>query len=361
MLLRSFGLIVCYSTLILAGRDFYKILGVKKSSTTKEIKSAYRKLAKQLHPDKNVDDPEAESKFQDLGAAYEALSDKEKRSKYDRGGEDALKDEGQGGGGFDPFGGFSDFFGGGFGGGQQRQRGKPQGDHVTMKLDVTLEEVYNGEFIEIVRYKPVAKEAAGKRKCNCREEMQTVQIGPGRYQMIPKKVCEECANVNLVLEERELETEVEQGIPDGFDEAKFHGEGEPEIDGDPGDLQIIYKIVKHDTYERRGNDLYANMTIGLPDAMTGFRSEITQLDGRKLVIKRDEVTWPGMKLRIKGEGMPDYRDNTRVGNLVLTFDVQFPRGKFSQTSEMNDMINELKASGGKEFITPTIYNGLQGF
>lgn len=179
--------------------------------------------------------------------------------------------------------------------------------------------------------------------------------------MIPKKVCEECANVNLVLEERELETEVEQGIPDGFDEAKFYGEGEPEIDGDPGDLQIIYNIVKHDTYERRGNDLYANMTIGLPDALTGFRSEITQLDGRKLVIKRDEVTWPGMKLRIKNEGMPDYRDNTRVGNLVLTFDVQFPRGKFSQTSEMNDMINELKASGGKEFIKPKIYNGLQGF
>ena len=63
---------------------------------------------------------------------------------------------------------------------------------------------------------------------------------------------------------------------------------------------------------------HANMTIGLPDALTGFRSEITQLDGRKLVIKRDEVTWPGMKLRIKNEGMPDYRDNTRVGNLVLT-------------------------------------------
>ena len=154
MLLRSFGLIVCYSTLILAGRDFYKILGVKKSATTKEIKSAYRKLARELHPDKNTDDPDAEKKFQDLGAAYEALSDKETRKKYDRGGEEALKEDGQGGG--DPFGGgfggFESFFGGfGFGGGQ-RQRGKPQGDHLVMKLDVTLEEVYNGEFIEIVRY-----------------------------------------------------------------------------------------------------------------------------------------------------------------------------------------------------------------
>lgn len=148
--------------------------------------------------------------------------------------------------------------------------------------------------------------------------MQTIQIGPGRYQMIPKKVCDECANVNLVLEERTLETEVEHGIPDGFDETKFYGEGEPEIDGDPGDLQIIYNIVKHETYERRGNDLYANMTISLPDALTGFKTEIKQLDGRKLSIKREEVTWPGMKLRIKGEGMPDYRDNTRKGNLVLT-------------------------------------------
>ena len=293
-----------------ADRDFYKILGVPKSATTKQIKSAYRKLAKELHPDKNKGDPTAESKFQDLGAAYEVLSDKEKREIYNKHGEEGLKEGGQGGGGGDPFadffgggfgGGFGDFFG--FGGGRQQQRGKPKGESIDMPIDITLEEVYNGEFIEIVRYKPVAKPAKGTRKCNCREEMKTIQLGPGRFQMVPKKVCDECPNVEFKLEERQLEMEVEVGTEHGFDETKFYGEGEPEIDGDYGDLKFIYNIMPHKTFERRGNDLYTNMTISLPEALVGFQTTFTQLDGRKLSVKRDEVTWPGMKMRVKNEGI----------------------------------------------------------
>lgn len=351
---------------ILAGRDFYKILGVSKSATTKQIKSAYRKLAKQLHPDKNRDDPKASEKFQDLGAAYETLTDKDKRAIYDQHGEEGLKDGGAGQGGGDPFG---DFFGGGFGGfesffgfgGGQKQRGKPKGDTIVMPIDITLEEVYNGEFIEIVRYKPVAKPEAGTRKCNCREEMKTIQMGPGRFQMVPKRVCDECPNVKLVLEERQLEMEVEIGTEQGFDETKFFGEGEPEIDGDPGDLQFEYNILPHKTFERRGNDLYTNMTISLNEALVGFSATFTQLDNRKLSIKRDEVTWPGMKMRVKNEGMPDYRDNTRKGNLIITFDVQFPRGKFSESAQLSEMLAELKAAGGKDFGEPKIYNGLRGY
>jgi len=353
------------TTIILAsGRDFYKILGVPKSATTKQIKSAYRKLAKELHPDKNRDDKDAESKFQNLGAAYEVLSDKEKRQIYDKHGEDGLKEGGAGGGGGDPFGdffggGFGDFFG--FGGGNQRKRGKPKGENVVMPIDITLEEVYNGEFIEIVRYKPVPKPEKGTRKCNCREEMKTIQMGPGRFQMIPKRVCDECPNVKLVLEERQLEMEVEIGTEDGFDETQYFGEGEPEIDGDAGNLKIIYNILPHKTFERRGNDLYTNMTISLPQAMLGFQATFTQLDNRKLSIKRDEVTWPGMKMRVKNEGMPDYRDNTRKGNLIITFDVQFPRGKFESTEKLTDILNELKAHGGKEYKEASAYNGLRGY
>jgi len=352
---------------ISAGRDFYKILGVSKSSTTKQIKSAYRKLARELHPDKNTKVPreEAEKTFQDLAAAYECLSDKEKREIYDRHGEEGLKDDfNQGGGGGDPFGdffggGFSSFFG--FGGGQQRQRGKPKGESIVMPIDITLEEIYNGEFIEVVRYKPVAKPAAGTRKCNCREEMKTIQLGPGRFQMVPKKVCDECPNVSLVLEERQLEMEVEQGVEQGFDETRFFGEGEPEIDGDAGDLQFVYNVLPHKTFERRGNDLYTNMTISLPQALTGFSASFTQLDGRKLTVKREEVTWPGMKMRVKNEGMPDYRDNTRKGNMIITFDVQFPRGKFEDLDNLQKILGELKAHGGKEYAENKAYNGLRGY
>jgi len=355
-----------YSIIAASDRDFYKILGVSKSATTKQIKSAYRKLAKELHPDKNKSDPDAESKFQDLGAAYEVLSDKDKRQTYDKYGEEGLK-EGGAGGGHDPFGdffggggfgGFGDFFG--FGGGRQQQRGKPKGESIDMPIDVTLEEVYNGEFIEIVRYKPVAKPAKGTRKCNCREEMKTIQLGPGRFQMVPKKVCDECPNVELVLEERQLEMEVEMGTQQGFDETQFYGEGEPEIDGDYGDLKFIYNILPHETFERRGNDLYTNMTISLPEALLGFTAKFTMLDGRALSVTRDEVTWPGMKMRVKNEGMPDYSNNTKKGNLIITFDVQFPRGKFAQNGEqMQEMLKELKAVGGKDYAEIRIYNGLK--
>merc|ERR1711976_1097299 len=133
---------------VLGGRDFYQILGVTKSANTNQIKKAYRKLAKELHPDKNPDDPEAENRFRDLGEAYEILSDKEKREIYDKHGEEGLKQQG----GFsDPFDSFSSFFGDfgfGFGGGGRNQeREIPKGGDVVMNLDVTLEELYTGNLL----------------------------------------------------------------------------------------------------------------------------------------------------------------------------------------------------------------------
>lgn len=136
--------------LTLAGRDFYQILGVSRSATTNEIKKAYRKLAKALHPDKNQDDPNASQKFQDLGAAYEALSDSEKRELYDRCGEDCLKKDGMMNNN-DPFASFFGDFGFHFGGEQQQQE-TARGADIIMELTVTLEELYNGNFIEVCFY-----------------------------------------------------------------------------------------------------------------------------------------------------------------------------------------------------------------
>lgn len=131
----------------LAGRDFYQILGVSRSANTNEIKKAYRKLAKALHPDKNQDDPDASQKFQDLGAAYEALSDPEKRELYDRCGEDCLKKDGMMNNN-DPFASFFGDFGFHFGG-EQQQHETPRGADIEMTLVVSLEELYNGNFIEV--------------------------------------------------------------------------------------------------------------------------------------------------------------------------------------------------------------------
>lgn len=175
-----------FLVIVSAGRDFYKILQVTKSASTNEVKKAYRKLAAKLHPDKNKDDPNASEKFQDLGAAYEVLSDAEKRKMYDRCGEDCLKKDGMMDNS-DPFASFFGDFGFPFGG-EQQNHDIPRGANVVMDLYVTLEELYTGNFVEITRNKPVLKPAKGTRKCNCRQEMVTRNLGPGRFQMIQQTV-----------------------------------------------------------------------------------------------------------------------------------------------------------------------------
>lgn len=345
-------LVLHISSIVLAGRDFYKILGVSKKATTREIKKAYRKLAVEYHPDKNPGNSEAEEKFKDLGAAYECLSDTDQRQIYDRHGEEGLNEKH---GMHDPFSSFfGDFHFGGFGGGHNRDPEIPRGDDITIDIEVTLEELYTGEFVEIVRYKPVAQTAAGTRKCNCRQEMRTMQTGPGRFQMSQHEVCDECQNVKLVNEEKLLELEIEPGMVDG-QEYPFLGEGEPHIDGEPGDLRFKIIAQKHAIFERRGDDLYTNISISLREALTGFEMEITHLDGHMVNIVRDKVTWPGARMRKKGEGMPNYENNNARGFLIITFDVEFPKTDFTE-EEKQDIANMLKQEPIQR-----VYNGLQGY
>jgi len=341
---------------VLAGRDFYKILGVPKNANTNQIKKAYRGLAKELHPDKNKDDPEAEAKFRDIGEAYEVLSDTEKRQIYDRSGEDGLKQ--QNSGFSDPFSSFSSFFGDSFGfggfGSDHHEREIPRGGDVTLDLDVTLEELYVGNFIEVVRYKAVAKPASGTRKCNCRQEMKTMQLGPGRFQMVQQQVCDDCPNIKMVPEEKLLEIEIEPGMRDGG-EYPFVAEGEPHIDGEPGNLIFKIRQLKHAMFERRGDDLYTNVTIALTDALAGFTMDLIHLDGHKVQIVRDKVTWPGARIAKKGEGMPNYENNNARGTLFITFDVSFPKGELSD-DEKNAIKQVLKQESHQR-----VYNGLQGY
>uniref|UniRef100_A0A8C7H0I7 DnaJ homolog subfamily B member 11 n=1 Tax=Oncorhynchus kisutch TaxID=8019 RepID=A0A8C7H0I7_ONCKI len=336
-------------------RDFYKILGVSKSASVRDIKKAYRKLALQLHPDRNQDDPTAADKFADLGSAYEVLSDEEKRKQYDAYGEDGLK-EGHHGSHNDIFSSFFGDFGFMFGGNRQGQQDRniPRGNDIVLDLEVTLEEVYSGNFVEVVRNKPVAKEAPGKRKCNCRQEMRTTQLGPGRFQMSQEVVCDECPNIKLVNEERTLEVEIEQGVRDEM-EYPFIGEGEPHIDGEPGDLRFRIKVMKHPVFERRGDDLYTNVTISLVEALVGFEMDITHLDGHKVHIVRDKITKPGARVWKKGEGLPNFDNNNIRGSLIVSFDVEFPE------TQLNDNQKEGVRAILKQASVQKVYNGLQGY
>lgn len=343
--------LINFCILVSAGRDFYKILGVKKSSNTNEIKKAYRKLAKELHPDKNKDDPDASTKFQDLGAAYEVLSDPDKKKLYDQCGEDCVKKDGMMDHS-DPFASFFGDFGFSFNGGGEHRHEVQKGANIVMDLFVSLEELYTGNFVEITRNKPVLKPAHGTRKCNCRQEMVTRNLGPGRFQMMQQTVCDECPNVKLVNEERLLEIEIEAGMQDG-QETKFVAEGEPHIDGEPGDLILKIRTAPHQLFERKGDDLYTNVTISLSDALTGFSFEIHHLDGHLVSVTREKITWPGARIRKKGEGMPNYENNNLHGTLYITFDVEFPKNELTDT-EKEDIKKLLDQTSNNR-----VYNGLR--
>merc|ERR1719360_455363 len=305
-----------------------------------------------MHPDRNPDDPDSNEKFQELGAAYEALSDAEKRKLYDKCGEECLNKEGQMGGGGDPFssffGDFGDFFGGG---GQRGEREVPRGADIVMDLWVSLEELYVGNFVELTHNKPVMKPAKGTRKCNCRQEMVTRSLGPGRFQMTQQQVCDECPNVKFVTEEHLLEVEIETGMTNGM-ESKFVAEGEPHMDGEPGDLILRITTQPHPRFERRGDDLYTNVSISLTDVLIGFEIQIEHLDGHKVQVTREKITWPGARIRKKGEGMPNYDNNNLYGTLYITFDVEFPKGELSEKDkeEISKILNQDSVN--------KIYNGL---
>ncbi|XP_033228301.1 dnaJ homolog shv [Belonocnema kinseyi] len=335
----------------IAERDFYSILEISRSASTHQIKKAYRKLAIKLHPDKNSQDPDASQKFQDLGAAYEVLSDPDKREMYDRCGEECLKKDGMMNNA-DPFASFFGDFGFHFGG-ESQQHQTPKGSNILMDLPVTLEELYSGNFIEITRNKPVMKAAKGTRKCNCRQELVTRNLGNGRFQMMQQNVCSECPNVELVNEERILEVEVEPGMVDG-QETKFTAEGEPHLDGDPGDLILRIRTQPHSVFERINDDLYTNVTISLQDALIGFTVDITHLDGHKVTLTRDKVTKPNSRIRKKGEGMPNFDNNNLHGNLYITFDIAFPEKDF--TAEEKEAIKKLLNQSSAN----RIYNGIRG-
>ncbi len=131
--------------------------------------------------------------------------------------------------------------------------------------------------------------------------------------------------------------------------------GEAHIDGEPGDLKVKIRTQPHSIFERRGDDLYTNVTISLTDALSGFQMEITHLDGHKVQISRDKITWPGARMRKTGEGMPNYENNNLHGTLYITFDVDFPKGELKE--EDKALIKDIL----KENSKTKAYNGLRGY
>jgi molecular chaperone DnaJ len=332
-------------------RDYYEVLGVERGAAEQELKSAYRKLALQFHPDRNPGDHAAEEKFKEAAEAYSVLSDPQKRAAYDAYGHQGLS--GAGGGGFDPSAmdlgdilsqvfGFGDVFGQQRGGGGGRSRAS-KGDDLRYDLTLTFEDAAFGKAVDLQIPK---LEACGRCQgkgaepgsgaitcpaCNGRGEQiysqgflsvrRTCSSCNGQGQIV-KQVCRECRGEGYKQVQKRLKVTVPAGIADG-NRLRVTGEGQPGAGGGPnGDLYIFFSVKEHAIFERHDNDLHCTVPITVAQAVLGDEFSVPTLEGpQKLVIP--EGTQSGAELRIKGKGVPEVQGRGR-GDLVVHIDVRMP-------------------------------------
>ncbi|KAJ1667911.1 DnaJ- protein scj1 [Coemansia sp. RSA 1813] len=351
---------VCFVEVALAaGKDYYKILGVSRDASTQEIKRQYKTLSRKHHPDKNPGDEKAHERFIELAQAYEVLSDDEKREIYNRYGEEGLKNQGGPGGGgagfHDPFDIFAQFFGGHVrfdrrGGG----RAKPRGPDVHIHVPVTLFELYAGAEIEVDISKQVICPHCDGSGAASPDDIETCStcsgsgirivkqiLGPGIVQQMQttcdacggkgKKVakpCPHCKGTRVRRDADVLSIKVDPGMRDS-EEIAFEGEADQHPDQEPGSVVVHLRQQPHSTYVRHGDNLHAEVTITLLDALVGFNRTIRHVDGKSDIdLRQKGVTPPGYVQKLSGKGMPR-RDQTsareRAGDIHVTYWIQFPR------------------------------------
>lgn len=312
-------------------RDYYEVLGVSRDATADEIKKAYRKLARQYHPDVNKA-PDAEEKFKEVKEAYDTLSDDQRRARYDQfGHEDPTA--GFGGGGFSTdMGGLGDIFDMFFGGGMRRDPNAPQrGNDLQYTMTIEFKEAVFGKETEITIPRTEtcdnchgsgARPGTKPETCSvCRGSGQQdiVQNTPfgrivnrrtcsacsGRGKIIRDR-CGTCAGSGRVKRQRRIHIKIPAGVDDGS-QIRVTGEGEAGLrGGPPGDLYIVLRVKSHDFFERDGDDIYCEVPLTFAQAALGDELEVPTLSG-KVKIKIPAGTQTGTYFRVKGYGVPRYR------------------------------------------------------
>lgn len=361
----------------MAKRDYYEILGISKDADANEIKSAFRKLAKQYHPDLNPDDKEAETKFKEVNEAYEILSDPEKRAKYDRFGHDAFdQNAGFGGGaGFEDFGDifgdiFGDFFGGGFGGtGQQAQRTGPKaGSDLKIKLDIDFEEAAFGtkKEVKINRIEKChvcdgsgAKKGTSKKTCptcNGTGSVRTVQKTP-LGQFASTKICTTCNGTGEIVEEpcsacegtgkEKKSRKLSINIPAGVDTGSvipLRGEGNHGERGGPaGDLYVYINVRPHEIFERDGNDVWCEIPISFTKAAMGGAIQVPTIEG-KVKYEVPEGTQTGTVFRLKNKGIKNLR-GVGKGDQYVRVKIEVPK---KLTEKQKSLLEEFALEMGEQ-------------
>lgn len=355
-------------------RDYYEVLGVSKTATDEELKKAYRKLAKQYHPDANPDNKEeAEKKFKEINEAYEVLSDSQKRRMYDQFGHDGPAGFGGGnpGGGYysytgSGFSGFEDFdlgdiFSSIFGGGSRssrRNNGPMKGADLKYSMDITFEEAFLGVEKEITIYREEtcktcsgsgAKAGTSPETCQtCKGtgtvrtvtntilgQMQTSRTcntchGTGK---VIKEPCEACKGKGTIRKQAKIKVKIPAGI-DNDQSIVLRGEGEPGVRGGAkGDLYIVVRIKKHSIFTRKGSNVYCNVPITFTQATLGAELEIPMVNGTKEKFRIPEGTQTGTVFTIKGKGFKNI-NNASYGDFIFTVNVQVPKRLSKEQREL---------------------------
>jgi molecular chaperone DnaJ len=353
-----------------AKRDYYEVLGVTRTASEQEIKSSYRKLAMQYHPDRNPENPHAEEKFKECTEAYSILIDSEKRQRYDQFGHAGVNG-GSGFGGFDPsaFGDFSDIFGDIFGdlfgvnmgGGRRRPQ---RGGDARADLTLSFEEAAFGKKtqVKVKRYETCEQcrgsgAAAGKGPVTCSSCHGRGQVryqqgffsiarpcptcqGAGRVISDP---CQKCKGETRVMHERTVDVTVPAGVEDGM-RIRHQGQGDFGPGGaQAGDLYVVLHVKEHPFFEREGKDLYCSLPISFTQAALGTELTIPTLDGEHKV-KIPEGTQTGTTIRLRGKGIPGLQSSGK-GDLFVRVRVQTPS---RLTKRQRELLEELGGSSAIE-------------
>lgn len=368
-------------------RDFYEILGVKKGASEDELKKAYRKLAKENHPDLHPGDKECEARFKEINEAYEVLSDPDKRAKYDQFGHAAFDpSQGFGGGGgfggFEGFGGFgdifSDIFGGGFGfggGGGRNPNAPRKGDNLRATVNIKFEEAAFGVkkdvFVSKIEQCPDCKgtgcaEGTTAEVCpDCKGTgtvMSTKRTPFGMVQsseQCPKckgrgkiihSPCKTCRGMGSVRRQHKVSVSIPAGIDDG-QTISLKGQGNAGLNGGPaGDLLITVLVQPHARFERDGASILLDQEISFAQAALGAEVEVPTLDG-KVKLNIPEGTQSGTTFRLKGKGVPFLRNGGR-GDQFVTVNVSVPRG---MTSAQKDALRQYAETMGETVEQKNIF------
>lgn len=366
-------------------RDYYEVLGVDRNASQDEIKKAFRKKARQYHPDVNRDNPkEAEEKFKEANEAYEVLSDDTKKAQYDQYGHDAFtQGGGASAGGFQggfggQAGGFGDIFDMFFGGGGRQQQGPQKGNDLREDIDISFEDAAFGKSMDITVHRHeecdhchgTGGEPGSKvDTCpNCRgtgqeSVVQNTPFGQMRTQRtcskchgsgkIIEKKCSKCRGEGQVIAKRKIAIKVPPGVDNGS-HLRVANEGEPGILGGPkGDLYVYIYVRPHKEFERNGNDVVSRVNISFAQAALGATVQVNTLDG-KVDLKIPEGTQTGTAFRIKGKGIPYLRNPNQRGDQHIIVTVQTPKKLTEKQRELllrfanesDEDVNVLQVSKG---------------